>query len=243
LAEAFRTPVYVLSDANLATGQQPFPRPKIKRDWFAPPVDQSPWKPEVSPYQWDETTGLSKRPIPGQPGGQYTLTGLAHNRYAQVSYKPQENQESSELRSRKFAAFQKTLNTPEINGEESGDLLIVGWGSTLGAIDEAVEKARNLSMKVSSIHLRFVMPLPPGLKEIFKRFKKVMTIEINYSDREGNPQYTEDNRNYAQLAWILRARTLVDVDCYSNVEGKPISPGTILNVIKNQLGVPAEMPN
>ena len=77
LAEAFRTPVYLLSDANLATGQQPFPRPKIKKDWFAPPVDQSPWKPDVSPYQWDENTGLSKRPIPGQPGGQYTLTGLS----------------------------------------------------------------------------------------------------------------------------------------------------------------------
>ncbi len=61
LAEAFRTPVYLLTDANLATGQQPFPRPKIKKDWFAPPIDQSPWKENVTPYQWDENTGLSKR--------------------------------------------------------------------------------------------------------------------------------------------------------------------------------------
>lgn len=237
LAEAFRTPVYLLSDANLATGQQPFPRPQIKKDWFAAPVDQSPWKPEIAPYHWDLETGLSKRPIPGQPGGQYTVTGLAHNRHAQVSYKPDENQESSELRSRKFAAFQQTLNTPEINGEAQGDLLIVGWGSTLGAIEEAVDIAREEGMKVSSMHLRFLMPLPSGLKEIFQQFDQVMTIEINYSDREENRQVTEANRTYSQLAWILRARTLVDVDCYSNVEGKPLSPGRILKVIKNKLGV------
>ncbi|MCB0666846.1 MAG: 2-oxoacid:acceptor oxidoreductase subunit alpha [Saprospiraceae bacterium] len=237
LAEAFRTPVYVLSDANLATGQQPFPRPVVKKDWFAPPIDQSPWKPEVSPYNWDLETGLSKRPIPGQAGGQYTVTGLAHNRHAQVSYKPDENQESSELRSRKFAAFQNTLNVPEINGDEEGDLLIIGWGSTLGAIEEAVDKARQEGLKVSSIHLRFLMPLPPGLKDLFQRFKQVMTIEINYSDRPESIQISDSNRNYSQLAWILRARTLVDIDCYSNVEGKPLSPGKILQVIKNKLGI------
>lgn len=237
LAEAFRTPVYVLSDANLATGQQPFPRPVVKKDWFAPPIDQSPWKPEVSPYNWDLETGLSKRPIPGQPGGQYTVTGLAHNRHAQVSYKPDENQESSELRSRKFAAFQNTLNGPEINGDEEGDLLIIGWGSTLGAIEEAVDNAREEGLKVSSIHLHFLMPLPPGLKDLFLRFKQVMTIEINYSDRPDSVQISDSNRNYSQLAWILRARTLVDIDCYSNVEGKPLSPGKILQVIKNKLGI------
>lgn len=237
LAEAFRTPVYLLTDANLATGQQPFPRPKIKKDWFAPPIDQSPWKENVSPYQWDEATGLSKRAIPGQPGGQHTVTGLAHDRLSQVSYKPDENQEASEMRSRKFAAFQKTLNPPIINGEEKGDLLIVGWGSTLGAIDEAVEMAQKERIKVSSIHLRFMSPFQPGLKEIFQNFKQVMTIEINYSDSIDNPQFTGSSRRYSQLAWVLRARTLVDVDCYSNVEGQPLSPRRILDVIKNKLDV------
>ncbi len=235
LAESFRTPVYILSDANLATGQQPFPRPKIKRDWFAPPIDQSPWKEEVKPYQWDEVTGLSKRPIPGQPGGQHTVTGLAHNRNSEVSYIPDENQESSELRSRKFASFQKTLNPPEINGEKKGDLLLVGWGSTLGAINEAVEIAQNEGMSVSSIHLRFMSPFQPGLKEIFQNFKQVMTIEINYSDSKDNAQFSEANRRYSQLSWLLRARTLVDVDCYSNVEGQPLSPNRILGVIRDKM--------
>ena len=235
LAESFRTPVYILTDANLATGQQPFTRPKVKLDWFAPPVDQSPWKGDVKPYEWDENTGLSKRPIPGQPGGQYTLTGLAHTKEAHVSYIPEENQMSSELRSRKLASFQKSLNVPKINGEEKGDLLIVGWGSTLGAINEAVETAQKEGIKVSSLHLRFLSPLEPGLKDIFKKFKKVMTIEINYSDPKGKTKNEEESRRYAQLAWVLRANTLVDVDCYSNVEGQPLTPNRILNVIKENI--------
>jgi 2-oxoglutarate/2-oxoacid ferredoxin oxidoreductase subunit alpha len=237
LAESFRTPVYVLTDANLATGQQPFPRPKINKDWFSPPIDQSPWKADVKPYEWDEETGLSRRAIPGQPGGQHTITGLAHTGDSHVSYNPDENQYSSEMRSRKFAAFQKTLNPPTINGDKKGDLLIVGWGSTLGAIDEAVKSAQNEGLKVSSIHLRFMSPFEPGLKEIFKNFKNVMTVEINYSDTKENPLFNESNRRYSQLAWILRARTLVDVDCYSNVEGQPLSPDRVLGVIKKKLGV------
>jgi len=230
--------VYLLTDANLATGQQPFKRPNIQKDWFAPPIDQSPWKKDVKPFDWDQETGLSKRPIPGQAGGQYTVTGLAHDKLSMVSYKPDENQEASEMRSKKFNSFQKTLNPPEISGEEKGDLLIVGWGSTLGAIDEAVETAQNEGIKVSSIHLRFLSPLQPGLKEIFKNFKNILTVEINYSDSKDSPQFSESSRMYSQLAWVLRARTLVDIDCYSNVEGQPLSPAKIVKAIKAKLQIP-----
>ena len=66
LAEDFRGPVMVLSDANLATGQQPFPKPQLKEAWLAPPLDQSRWDPAVPPFAWDEQTGLSRRPVPGQ---------------------------------------------------------------------------------------------------------------------------------------------------------------------------------
>jgi len=140
------------------------------------------------------------------------------------------------LRSRKIAAFQKTLKPPTVNGDEKGDLLIVGWGSTKGAINEGVELARKEGLNVSSVHLRFLSPLEPGLKDIFKNYKKVMTIEINYSDSIENPQFTEENRRYSQLSWMLRAQTLTDIDCYSNVEGQPLSPNRIVNVIKNKLG-------
>ncbi len=235
IADAFRTPVFLLSDSNLATGVQPFVKPKLKAEWMAPPIDQSPWKEGVTPFAWDEETGLSKRPIPGQKGGEFTLTGLTHNTKGQVSYLPEVNQKSTEMRSRKIAAFSRTLKPPKVYGDEEGDLLLVGWGSTRGAIEEAVERARELGGKVSSVHLRFLSPFEPGLKDIFKRFKKVMTVEINYSDDPNAPLITEENRRYSQLAWILRARTLVDIDCFSNVHGQPLKPRNILERIKQEL--------
>lgn len=237
LAESFRTPVIVLTDANLATGVSPFPRPKINAAWLASPIDQSRWKENVSPYNWDPETGISQRPIPGQKGGMYTLTGLAHDRNSKVAYEPETNQRSSEARSRKMAAVLQTLKPPTVNGDESGDLLVVGWGSTKGAIDEAVASARKSGLKVSSLHIRFLSPLEPGLEEIFSRFKKVKTVELNYSDTIGEPLITKKSRRYAQLAWLLRAHTLVDVDCYSNVYGQPISPGKVLDLIKNELSI------
>jgi len=79
--------------------------------------------------------------------------------------------------------------------------------------------------------------MEPGLQEIFSRFKKVMTVELNYSDKVGDPLITAENRRYAQLAWLLRARTLVDVDCYSNVFGQPINPGKVLELIRSELSV------
>jgi len=235
IAESFRMPVFVLSDANLATGQQPFPRPKLEKDWFSPPIDQSPWKKDVGPYEWDKETGMSKRAIPGQPGGMHTLTGLAHDNKGNVTYSPDNNQASSGLRSRKLAVFKKTLKPPVIHGDDSGDLLLVGWGSTYGAIDEAVKNARKSDLKVSFIHLRFLSPLEPGLKEIFSNFKKVMTVEINYSDNINDPYITEENRRYSQLAWILRAHTLVNIDCFSNVKGQPLAPNSILQRIEEEL--------
>ena len=127
LAESFRTPVILLSDANLATGVQPFPRPKIDPLWVTNPIDQSPWKDGAWPFGWDEKTGTSKRPIPGQKGGMYTVTGLAHGQTGKVAYDPEINQASVESRSRKIASFQKSLKSPKINGDPEGDILLVGW--------------------------------------------------------------------------------------------------------------------
>jgi len=237
LAESFRTPVILLTDANLATGVQPFPRPKINPEWFAPPIDQSAWEEGERPFEWDPETGLSRRPIPGQKGGTYTLTGLAHGPSGNVAYDPEINQHAASSRSRKMAAFQQTLKPPAILGDPEGDLLIVGWGSTLGAIEEAVDVAREEGYHVSSIHLRFLFPLEPGLLDIFKRFKKVITVEINYSDMPGDPMITTENRRYAQLAWYLRAHTLLDIECFSNVYGQPMNPGKVLRMIKDNLSV------
>ncbi len=235
LAEAFRTPVIILTDANLATGVQSIERPDVSEEWFAAPIDQSAWDPEVAPYDWDETTGLSERPVPGMRGGEYILTGLAHNRNSKIAYDTASNQEGMNMRSRKLAALADTMKPPEIHGDETGDLLIVGWGSTLGAIEEAVDIARAEGKKVSSVHLRFLSPLEPGLREIFSGFSKVKTIELNYSDKPDAPLITPETRRYSQLALVLRAHTLMDVDCWSVVPGHPLSPATIGRVIDETL--------
>ncbi len=227
LAETFRTTVILLTDANLATGVQPYPRPKAKAEWMAAPIDQSDWKKGVPPFDWDEETGLSPRPIVGQAGGQYVLTGLAHTNNSKVAYDRESNQRGCNMRSRKLATLYSTLKPPKIHGDQEGDLLVVGWGSTLGAIEEAVEKMRAEGHKVSSLHLRFLSPLEPGLKEIFSRFKKVLTVEINYSDEADAPLIESGNRRYSQLAVLLRTQTLVDVDCWGNVYGQPMQPGLI----------------
>ncbi len=235
LAEAFRMPVFVLTDANLATGVSPFPRPQIKAEWFPPPIDQSAWNKEISPYNWDPVTGLSPRPIPGQAGGEYVLTGLAHDEESHIAYEPAANQLGMQMRSAKLAAVQRTLKTPEVHGDPEGDLLVVAWGSTLGAIEEAVDRARADGHKVSSMHLHFVSPLPMGLTEIFSRFKQVMTVEINYSDAPDAPALKEGGtRRLAQLAWVLRAETLLPIDCWSNVYGQPIPPGQIYDELKRR---------
>ena len=235
LAETFRTPVIILTDANLATGVQPIPRPEVTEEWFAPPIDQSAWDKEVSPYDWDETTGLSARPIPGMRGGEYVLTGLAHNRDSKIAYDSASNQEGMNMRSRKLTALATSIKPPEIHGDPTGDLLIIGWGSTLGAIEEAVDLARSEGKKVSSVHLRFMSPMEPGLKEIFSGFKKIMTIEINYSDDPGSPLINEETRRISQLALVLRAHTLMDIKCWSMVPGHPLQPGTIGGVIDANL--------
>jgi 2-oxoglutarate ferredoxin oxidoreductase subunit alpha len=230
LAESFRTPVLILTDANLATGVQAIERPEVTDEWFAPPVDQSPWDKNVAPYDWDEKT-----PIPGMRGGEYILTGLAHNRNSKIAYDTKSNQEGMDMRSRKLAALCETLKAPEVHGDPEGDLLVVGWGSTIGAIEEAVDQARAAGKKVSSVHLRFLSPLEPGLKKIFSGFKKVKTIELNYSDAPDAPLSGTENRRYAQLAYVLRAHTLMDIDCWSKVPGHPLSPATICRVIDETL--------
>jgi len=235
LAEAFRGPVLILTDANLATAQQPFKRPEVTEDWIASPIDQSDWDESVAPYAWDPMTGLSQRPVVGQRNGGYVLTGLAHDEDSHIAYDSAINERAMSMRARKLMTLQNSLKVPEVHGAPEGDLLIVGWGSTRGAIEEAVDRVRAGGHKVSSLMLRFLSPLEPGLKEIFSRFKKVMTVEINYSDKPGSPGITQENRNYAQLAWVLRARLLVDVDCWSRVPGVPLPPGDIEDEIRRRL--------
>ena len=235
IAETFNMVVVILSDASLATAQTPFTRPQFTEDWLAPPIDQSPVPKGAKPYDWDHTTGLFRRFVPGQPGGMHTVTGLAHDRSSRVAYDPANNEEGLRHRSLKLAALQKTLTTPPVFGDEEGDLLLIGWGSTRGAIEESVTRMRAEGHRVSSLHLTFLQPMPSGIGEIMRRFKHVMTIENNWSDRLGDALIDENNRRYSALAMMLRSRFLVDVDCWSESRGRPIKPGAICSELRSRL--------
>ena len=235
IAEAFNTVVVILSDASLGTSQQPFPRPQFREDWLAPPIDQSEVPPSAKPYDWNPKTGLARRFIPGQSGGMHTLTGLAHDKLSHVAYDPESNESGLRMRSLKLAALQQTLKPAPVFGDPKGDLLVIGWGSTKGAIEEAVDNLRAEGHKVSSVHLTFLQPLAPGLKELMQKFKKVICIEGNWSDDPKQDIVNEDNRRFSALAMMLRSRYLVDVDCWSEVRGQPIKPNTIQRVLLEKL--------
>ena len=238
IAETFNTVVVVLSDASLSTAQQPFPRPQFDADWLAPPLDQTPVPEGAKPYDWDPVTGMTHRFVPGQPHGMHTLTRLAHDRGSKVAYDPEINEEGLRNRSLKIDALQKTLLTPPVFGDSEGDLLIVGWGSTKGAIEEAVEKMRAEGLKVSSLHLTFIQPMPSGIREILKRFGQVVTIEANWADDLDDELINEDNRRYAALAMMLRSRFLVDIDCWTQTRGQPIKPSDIVRYARAKLATP-----
>jgi 2-oxoglutarate ferredoxin oxidoreductase subunit alpha len=112
---------------------------------------------------------------------------------------------------------------------------VVGWGSTKGAIEEAVQRLRDEGKKVSSLHLRFLSPMASGIKEIMEKFKKVMTVELSWCDSYEDALIDVDNRRYSNLAWLLRGKYLIDVDCWCEVKGQPIKPGSIERVLREKL--------
>ena len=204
------------------------PAAEFNEAWLAPPIDQSPVPEGAKPYDWDPVTGLARRFIPGQPGGMHTLTGLAHDR-----------RQPRRLRRRDQPAGPARAQ-PEARGAaedaEAADGVRRPGRATCWSSAGAAPRARSRrpssgcareGHKVSSLHLRFLQPMPPGIKEILQRFKQVMTVESNWSDDPRRPMIDETNRRYSALAMLLRARYLVDVDCWSEVAGQPIKPGTI----------------
>jgi 2-oxoglutarate ferredoxin oxidoreductase subunit alpha len=235
IAETFGMVVIILTDANLATAQQPIPRPQMAKTWLASPVNQSPIPDGKVPYDWDRQTGLARRFIPGQANGMHTVTGLAHDRLSAVAYDPESNEEGIRQRSLKLAAFQQTLKAPPLFGDSEGELLVIGWGSTKGAIEEAVERVRSEGRRIGSMHLRFLQPLPPGIGEAMRCFKRVMTVEGNWCDDPEEAIIDADNRRFSALAMLLRARYLVDIECWCEVRGQPLKPGSIARAIHSRL--------
>ena len=151
------------------------------------------------------------------------VTGLNTDTTGNVVYTSESNQRSHDVRNEKLHHVRRALRAPELIGDDSGDLLIVGWGSSRGVMEEAVNLARKEGIKVSALHLKIVYPLPASLKDIFKNFKRVVTTEVAYAD-ELKP---------SEFSMMLRSETLVDVGLgISQATGRPLKPKAVLARIK-----------
>jgi 2-oxoglutarate ferredoxin oxidoreductase subunit alpha len=164
--------------------------------------------------------------IPGEPGDMRRVTGLNTDRQGRISYFAGTNQKAHEIRNEKVHHVQRALKKPEMFGDDRGDLLVVGWGSAKGAVDEGVNLCRPEGYRVSGLHLKIVYPLPLMLKDIFSRFKRVVTVEAAYGD----------DLKPAPLAMLLRAHTLVDVrSAIAKATGRPLTPKGVAAKIRELL--------
>ena len=204
LAIEHMTPVMVLSDGYIANGAEPWRFPKSKDLDSIQPNMADETTQNYLPYKRDEH-GVRKWAIPGTPGLEHRIGGLEkEDLTGNVSYDPENHEFMVKQRAAKIQAIQAFI--PEVEcAVESGDVLVLGWGSTFGAIKTAVKNLRNNGRDVHQVHLRHLNPLPKNLGEVLKRFNHVLIPEMNTG----------------QLVQIIRSEFLVDAKGLNKIQGQP----------------------
>jgi 2-oxoglutarate/2-oxoacid ferredoxin oxidoreductase subunit alpha len=195
IARKYSTPVFILSDTSLATRIEAFDEPDLSKLMVDPKPDLTP-RQTHKPYPIDQIT---QHVAPGTRilDGKYPLlAGLEHDEMGHPTGSPKLHMAMTAKRRNKLRKLAEEIPVPEVFGDQEGDTLIVGWGSTYGPIHDAVALARDEGEKVGALHLRHLHPLPNGLEKIFEKFKRIVTVEMNDQGVYG----------YGQLATILRAR-------------------------------------
>ncbi len=196
IARQYNTPVFILSDQSIATRIETFEEPNLQKVCQDLTPDLSPVA-SYTPYPVDGR--VERRVAPGTPiaNGQYPLaSGLEHDEMGHPTGSPKLHMQMTARRRGKLQRLGESLPVPQVYGPPEGNILLVGWGSTQGPIREAVDRARAAGDSVSSLNLRHISPLPPGLENIFAGFNHVIVVEMNDEGLYG----------YGQLAGLLRAR-------------------------------------
>jgi 2-oxoglutarate ferredoxin oxidoreductase subunit alpha len=206
LAIKYMTPVLFLSDGYLANGSEP---------WRIPSTSELPdipvkFRTEAEgffPYLRDENTLARPWALPGTPGLEHRIGGLEKQHITgDVNYEPANHDKMVRLRTEKVERVVADIPPQQVEGDESGDLLVLGWGSTYGAIRTAVSRKRAEGKSVSHVHLRYLNPFPQNLGEVLYRFKNVLVPEINLG----------------QLVRVIRSKYLVPALGFNKVEGLPL---------------------
>jgi 2-oxoglutarate ferredoxin oxidoreductase subunit alpha len=216
VALTYRTPVYLLSDAYLANGAEPWPVPDIgslepievefaRRDGDEP----------FLPYKRDPETLARPWAIPGTPGLEHRIGGLEKaNDTGAISYDPENHDLMTQLRAQKVAGVK--VPDVEVDHQEGADLLVLSWGGTYGPVAAGVRRVRATGAQVAHAHLRWLNPFPANLGPLLKSYDRVLIPEMNLG----------------QLLQLVRARYLVDAVGYNRVTGKPFKAGEIAAAVE-----------
>jgi 2-oxoglutarate ferredoxin oxidoreductase subunit alpha len=219
IATRHMVPVVLLSDGYIANGSEPWKLPRVE-DLPDLRIDFRTDPAGFHPYERDPETLARPWAIPGTAGLEHRIGGLEkENVTGNVSYDPVNHETMIHLRAEKVERIAREIPDLEVVGEPEGELLVLGWGSTSGAITGAVNSARRRGLAVSRAHLRHLNPFPRNLGDVLSRFRRVLVPEMNLG----------------QLALLLRARYLKDVTTLSKVQGKPFTRQEILDAIQSIL--------
>jgi 2-oxoglutarate ferredoxin oxidoreductase subunit alpha len=219
IAVRYMTPVILLSDNFIANGAEPWKLPNLAELKPFPVEYKADGEANFDVYARN-ADGVRPWVKPGTPDMMFRLGGLEKSPHGSISYDPQNHQLMTNLRHAKVAKIADSIPTPEVHGDPSGDLLVVGWGSSVGILTQAVMNARAKGLRVSRLHLRHVWPLPHGLDEIFGRFKQVLVPEMNVM----------------QMCRLLRSELPKhDYVPYNKVTGQPFLVSEMEAVITRQL--------
>ena len=224
LATKYMTPVIFLSDGYLGNGSEPWRIPSMDALPRLEVTFAQPDGAKFQPYLRDEKTLSRPWAIPGTRGLEHRIGGLEKAHLSgNVSYDPDNHELMVKLRAEKIARIADDIPDVTVEGPETGDLLLLGWGSTYGAITEAAREARGRGKSVASAHLRHLSPFPKNLGTVLRNYKKVLIPELNLG----------------QLALLVRGRYLVDAISLPKVQGQPFKISEIserINEILAEIG-------
>jgi 2-oxoglutarate ferredoxin oxidoreductase subunit alpha len=224
LALKYRTPVIILSDGYLANGSEPWRLPSVAdlpdisvEFATAPNHTTADGEHVFWPYQRDPDTLARPWAVPGTPGLEHRIGGIEkEDGSGNISYDPDNHERMTRLRAAKVAGIAADIPPVSVMGDvDDAEILVLGWGSTWGAISGAVDRVRGRGRRVAQAHLRHLNPFPADLGEVVTRYPKVLIPEMNLG----------------QLSLLVRARYLVDARTVSKVRGVPFTAGELEQAI------------
>lgn len=220
IATKYMTPVMLLSDGYIGNGSEPWKIPdpaKLKEFECELATENNNPDGPFLPYLRDEATLARPWAIPGTPGLMHRIGGLEkQDKTGNVSYDPENHDLMCKLRAEKITRIRSEIPPIEIDGDDSGDTLVIGWGGTEGSIREAVQACQESGLSVSRIHLRYINPLPGDLGDIISRFKNILVPEINSG----------------QLCAVIRNRFHVDAKGFNQLRGQPLQSSKLEDAIR-----------